>query len=206
MRGDAELNGVVRARVAIPEADDLDEPLPPVHEAGHVEHSWSDQAAHRRSEDGLEQRLVEEVHLARGGDAVSQELGATKGPAPVDVVGSEPSLARPQDLVQEPLERHVLGRSAKQRHRGMAMGVDQARHQQPAQAPLLTSLEWGHLLSWPDPGYAAVDYVQAPGPVDRGRGIAGDDGVGVVSRRAGLRRSFGYRGAQRTDRADPRML
>ena len=77
--------------------------------------------------DGGRDPLGVEVHLDAGGDAVAQHLRRRGGHRDLDVLGGEPRLARPHDLLQPAVQRQPLALAAEQHHRRVRVGVDQAR-------------------------------------------------------------------------------
>ncbi len=62
----------------------------------------------------------------------------------------------------------------------MAVDVDEPRHQDAAEAPFI-ALVGGGIDGPTDPRDGGTVDVDDPGPVDRPRLVAGDDGVGVKS-------------------------
>ncbi len=75
-------------------------------------------------------RVREEIHIGKAGDPTAQHLGNRKPRAVGDESwASQAHLGRPYPLVEPALKRHVICEAAQQCHRGVRVGVDQARKQ-----------------------------------------------------------------------------
>ena len=71
----------------------------------------------------------EEILVAEAGDAGLQHLGDRELGAVPNHLGADPALLdRPHPVTKPGSERQVVCVAAQQRHRGMGMGVDQARN------------------------------------------------------------------------------
>ncbi len=174
MRCDPDLDRLVPARVLVVEGEHGVEPLGPGAEvlpAGRVDDAGRDHAAQAGHQDGVEDRLLERVHLAGRRDAEPQQLGAGERHPPEDVVARQPRLARPEDLAQEAVEVDVLRRAAEERHRRMAVDVDETGHEEALDALLIA-------LGRADAHDPPVDRLDRARPVDGHRLVAGNDGVG----------------------------
>jgi hypothetical protein len=81
--------------------------------------------------DGAEAAFVEgaqalgglPVHVENGGDAGADHFEAAEEGAPVDVVGGEPALHGPDDVVEPLVEGGVVAEAAEEHHGGVAMDV-----------------------------------------------------------------------------------
>ena len=80
----------------------------------------------------VDDRLLEEVHLATGRDAGEQHLHRTQRHAGACIVGGHPSFERPHRFLQPPLEREAIAHGPDKRHRRVGVGVHQTGHQQSA--------------------------------------------------------------------------
>ena len=94
-----------------------------------------------RAEDGTDagidhgpRRVVPEVvHVREGGRTALQHLYGREERAPVDELGIDQcGLGREDVVVQPAHEGHIVGESPEERHRGVAVGVDEPRDDQVA--------------------------------------------------------------------------
>ena len=97
-----------------------------------VEQRRPDRRPHAGIGDGPRGRLRLPVHVPEAGGAGAGHLGAGQPRPPVDVLGVELRLDRPDPLFQPGHQRQVAAAAAKQRHRRVGVAVDQGRDQEGA--------------------------------------------------------------------------
>jgi hypothetical protein len=92
-----------------------------------VEHRRADRRPHPGVGDCTRGRLRLPVHVPEAGGAGADHLQAGEPRAPVDVVGLELRLDRPDPLFQPGHQRQVAAGAAEEGHRGVGVAVDQRR-------------------------------------------------------------------------------
>ncbi len=131
VRGEADLDAAGLPVPAGVEVGDLaNRPLPPRRPSvlsGKLEHP----RGHDRAQAGRSHRIDEgvgvEVGLAAGRHPETEQLGGSQCHAPEDVVLGQMGFAGPEDLGQPSLHGEPVADTAEERHRGVAVGVDQPR-------------------------------------------------------------------------------
>jgi hypothetical protein len=89
-----------------------------------------DDGAHRQVGGGLSDDLREEILVAEAGYASAYHLGYGELSAVPDHFRAYPALFdRPDDVAQPGFEGEIVCKAAKQGHRGMRVGIDEARYQ-----------------------------------------------------------------------------
>ena len=133
-----------------------------------------DARVHERLDDGPGVAVL----LAGRRGAVAQQLRRAQRHAPVDVLVGQPRFAWPDGLAQPSVQGQPVARAAHQRHRRVAVAVDQPGHEQ---APELVDLGPGggrHLPGVADPGDEAVLDLHRARQQHGVVPVDGDDGVG----------------------------
>ena len=125
------------------------------------------------------------VLLAGGGDPVAEQLGRAEHHAPVHVLVTEQRLARPDALAQPPLERQAVPRAAHQRHRRVAVAIDEAGHEQAAELAHLGPRRGRDLPRVADPRDEPVFDLHRSRQEHGVPGVDGEDGVGHQAQRHG---------------------
>ena len=90
----------------------IEERLPTPVAVDHPEDARGRHAADPGIDRSVHQGTVQQVHLAAGGDASGQELVAPEGHPPVDVVGPQMRLPRPDGLFQPSLQWEAVAGTA----------------------------------------------------------------------------------------------
>ena len=136
----------VAGRPPVPEGHHLVELVGPRSgpaEVGILDHARGHQAAQPRVGGALGEGLAVEVHLHRGGDAVGKQFGRPQPHPGPHVVTGELRFPRPHHLVQPPVHGQPLARASQQHHRRVAVGADEARHEDPGSVHCGTRREFG---------------------------------------------------------------
>ncbi|MNP31091.1 hypothetical protein D3C76_1241970 [compost metagenome] len=98
---------------------------------GEIQDRNGDLGAHAAFMDALAGRLGEEIHVREAGDTTLELLGDGQVSAVAHECFIDPASFGWPDVLFEPGHQgQVIGQAAEQRHRGMAMGVDQAGREQ----------------------------------------------------------------------------
>ena len=88
---------------------------------------FADHAAHPGLFSGLGDNVLEVVHIGVRGRAAEQHFEAGQSRAPADEIGRDVLLLGGENVFLEPiLQTQIVGDSAEQRHRRVAVGVDEA--------------------------------------------------------------------------------
>jgi len=183
VRCDAKRHAVVAAGLCVDEPQHVLQALLPRKPSGDIDHPGRKDAARARVDDGLEDGSLVHVHLASRRHAGAEQLGSGQRHAPVGVLFGQPRLAGPEDLAEEPVERDIFGGAAKQRHRGMAVDVDEPGEQDALVALFVRAVWERHPIGMSHVCDSAALDVDRAGPVDGSGAIASDDGVADQPRR-----------------------
>ncbi len=98
--------------------------------AGEFEDALQTDAAQPGLDGGVGHRLLEVVHIHKGGRAGADHLGGGDlRPQPAEVRIDEVALDGHHIAHQPDIQAQIVGQRAEQRHRCVAVGVDQPRHQ-----------------------------------------------------------------------------
>ncbi len=153
-----------------------------------VEHRQPQHRAHAELEERPRARVRKEVHVVAARDAAAQHLGGREARAVVDEVRpGEPRLARPDVVLEPDLERDVVRDAAKEIHRCVRMGVDEAGQQHVArQRDMLARLEFVVRARRRHDGDDAARVDQQRMIRERSGGLDRHDPAGVDAKVAGL--------------------